>query len=293
MSFKRVCGLLARAGVYWRLMRADKPIGTLLLLYPTLWAVWIASNGQPEWQTVLAFTAGTFLMRSAGCIANDWADQDFDKHVERTQNRPFVQGEVNARQARRVIVILCILAACCLIPFSWKTWLLALPALALAFTYPFTKRFFPIPQLYLGIAFSFGIPMAFMAIQDYIPTVAWWLFTANLFWTVAYDTAYAMADKPDDLKIGIKTSAITFGDYDAEMVLICHFIFDLLMLQVGKTLGVTWVYWVIWVVVLHHQWRQYTRLYHRERDECFQVFLSNNQVGALWLAGLAAHFAYW
>lgn len=277
--------------IYVQLMRADKPIGTLLLLYPTLWAVWIASHGRPTFLTVLCFTAGTFLMRSAGCVANDWADRDFDGHVERTQNRPFARGVVSSKEAVYLIVILCALAAMCLLPFSAKTWLMTLPALFLAFSYPFMKRWFPLPQWYLGLAFSFGIPMAFMAIQGEIPALAWWLFGANMFWTLAYDTAYAMADKPDDLKIGIKTSAITFGDWDAEMVMLCHALFDLLMLKVGLLLGASWVFWVAWVLVLYWQWQQYMRLYGRERNVCFQVFISNNALGALWLAAIAAHFA--
>ena len=221
-----------RALAYWRLMRADKPIGTLLLLYPTLWAIWIATKGQPEWPDVLAFALGTFFMRSAGCI------------------------------------VLCILAALCLIPFSWQTWLMSLPALALAGTYPFAKRWFPIPQLYLGLAFSWGMLMAFVALQNDVPEVAWWLYAANLFWTLAYDTAYAMADKPDDLNIGIKTSAITFGDWDAEMVLLAHFTFDILMLKVGWLIGATWVFWTVWVLVLYWQWKQYTRVFTRDRDTC-------------------------
>lgn len=281
-----------RALAYWRLMRADKPIGTLLLLWPTLWAIWIASAGRPKLSTVVLFALGTFLMRSAGCVANDWADQDIDRHVARTQNRPFARNAVTPREAKRLILILCALAALCLIPFSYTTWLMAIPALCLAFTYPFAKRFFPIPQLYLGLAFSFGIPMAFVAIIGSVPAIAWWLFFANVFWTLAYDTLYAMADKEDDLKIGIKTSAITFGDWDAEMVLLAHFTFDILMLKVGWLIGATWVFWTVWVLVLYWQWKQYTRVFTRDRDTCLQVFLDNNKIGAAWLAALAAHFAY-
>ena len=281
-----------RALAYWRLMRADKPIGTLLLLYPTLWAIWIATKGQPEWPDVLAFALGTFFMRSAGCIINDWADKDFDSRVARTKDRPMATGEITPRQARRLLIVLCILAALCLIPFSWQTWLMSLPALALAGTYPFAKRWFPIPQLYLGLAFSWGMLMAFVALQNDVPEVAWWLYAANLFWTLAYDTAYAMADKPDDLNIGIKTSAITFGDWDAEMVLLAHFTFDILMLKVGWLIGATWVFWTVWVLVLYWQWKQYTRVFTRDRDTCLQVFLDNNKIGATWLAALAAHFAY-
>ena len=284
--------LRQRLRIYIQLMRADKPIGTLLLLYPTLWAIWIASAGRPDFQTVLLFSIGTFLMRSAGCVANDWADKDFDGYVSRTKQRPFVRGVVSGREARRLIVILCLLAACCLIPFNWKTWLLALPALFLAFTYPFMKRFFPLPQVYLGLAFSFGIPMAFMAIAGEIPHIAWWLFGANVFWTLAYDTIYAMADKADDLKIGIKTSAITFGSYDAEIAILSHFIFDALMIEVGLQLGVAWVYWVAMLVAIYWQWQQYQHIHTRDRQACFTTFLDNNKIGFLWLSAIAAHFAF-
>ena len=213
---------LHKAGVYARLMRLDKPIGTLLLLWPTLWALWLAAQGRPDNTVLLCFALGTLLMRSAGCVINDWADRDFDGSVARTAGRPFSRGEVAEKEALRLAAVLVLLAACCLIPLNRTVWLFALPALFVAFSYPFAKRFFPLPQLYLGIAFSFGIPMAFAAVQGRVPGYAWWLFAANLCWTLAYDTIYAMADKEDDLKIGIKTSAITFGRLDAEMAMLCH-----------------------------------------------------------------------
>lgn len=282
-----------RVNIYTQLMRADKPIGTLLLLWPTLWAVWIASDGRPQLITVLLFSIGTFLMRSAGCVANDWADRNFDGYVERTKNRPFALGLVSAKEAKILIISLCLLAALCLIPFSWQTWLMALPALFLAFTYPFTKRFLPIPQLYLGLAYSFGIPMAFMAICGAIPPLAWWLFAANVFWTLAYDTMYAMSDKPDDLKIGIKTSAITFGNYDAELAMACHGLFDLMMIQVGLLLAATWVFWAAMMLTVYWQWQQYLKIFYRDRQACFHTFLDNNKIGWLWLSALAAHFAFY
>jgi len=188
----------AKLRIYTRLMRADKPIGTMLLLWPTLWALWAAAGGMPDIAVLAAFVLGTFLMRSAGCVANDFADSDFDGRVARTKNRPFARGEVSGREALLLILVLCAAAALCLLPLNRLTWLMSLPALFLAFTYPFTKRFFPIPQLYLGLAFSFGIPMAFAAVRGSVPPPAWILFAANVFWTLAYDTAYAMADKPDD-----------------------------------------------------------------------------------------------
>ena len=186
---------LHKAGVYARLMRLDKPIGTLLLLWPTLWALWLAAQGRPDNTVLLCFALGTLLMRSAGCVINDWADRGFDGSVARTAGRPFVRGEVGEKEALRLAAVLVLLAACCLIPLNRTVWLFALPAVFVAFSYPFAKRFFPLPQLYLGIAFSFGIPMAFAAVQGRVPGYAWWLFAANLCWTLAYDTIYAMASK--------------------------------------------------------------------------------------------------
>ncbi len=280
-----------RLPVYLRLMRVDKPIGTLLLLWPTFWAIWIASEGRPHWLTVAAFTLGTFLMRSAGCVVNDWADKDFDGHVERTQNRPFATGEVSSKEAEILFVALCGTAALCLLPFNLSTWMMSLPALFLVATYPLTKRFFPLPQLYLGVAFSFGIPMAFTAIQGHTSAITWWLFAANICWTVAYDTIYAIADKPDDLKIGIKTSAITFGRYDAQAAMFCHFLFDLLMLRIGILLHAAWPFWAAWLLVAYLQTRQYQRIKSRDRQACFQTFLDNNSIGWIWFTALAVHYA--
>ena len=186
---------VGRMVIYAKLMRIDKPIGTLLLLWPTYWALWIASKGVPDADIFIAFTAGTFLMRSAGCVVNDFADRNFDGAVERTKNRPFAKGLVSKTEALLLTVMLCLMAALCLVSLNRFTWLMSLPALFLAVTYPFTKRFFPLPQFYLGLAFSFGIPMAFAAVQDRVPPEAWLMFTANALWTLAYDTIYAMADK--------------------------------------------------------------------------------------------------
>lgn len=272
-------------------MRADKPIGTLLLLWPTLWALWLAAQGAPRLVHVFVFALGTFLMRSAGCVANDWADKDFDQHVARTKTRPFATGQVRGKEAAILIGVLCLLSLLCLLPLNALTWIMSVPALFLAMTYPFMKRFFPIPQLYLGLAFSFGIPMAFAATQGQVPVLAWILFAANVCWTLAYDTFYAMADKPDDLKIGIKTSAITFGRYDAEIAMLCHALFGLFMLIIGIIISATWVYWVAWVIVIFWQWQHYRRAATRNRDACFAVFLDNNKIGWLWFTAIAAHFA--
>lgn len=283
---------VGRLTVYAQLMRADKPIGTLLLLWPTYWAMWVAAEGHPDYVTFFAFTLGTFLMRSAGCVVNDFADRNFDGAVERTKNRPFARGLVSKSEAILLTVILCLLAALCLLPFNLLTWLMSVPALFLAVTYPFTKRFFPIPQFYLGLAFSFGIPMAFAAIDGEVPPVAWLMFTANAFWTLAYDTIYAMADKEDDLKIGIKTSAVTFGDYDIAAVMLCHFWFSVLMAVLGWQIGATWPYWLMLPVTVWWQLGQYKGIKTRNRQVCFHMFLENNRIGLAWFLGLVGHYLW-
>ena len=214
--------LTKKLDAYERLMRLDKPIGILLLLWPTFWALWIASRGAPDWITLLIFITGTVLMRSAGCVINDIADRKYDGLVERTKNRSLVSGEVSVKEAYLLAASLALLAFGLVLLFNKTTILLSFVALFLAFTYPFTKRFLAIPQAYLGVAFGFGIPMAFAAVNDYIPPLAWVLLVANVFWAIAYDTEYAMVDRDDDLKIGIKSSAIFFGKYDVIAVMVCY-----------------------------------------------------------------------
>ncbi len=280
-----------RLNVYGQLMRADKPIGSLLLLWPTLWALWVASSGNPDLLILLIFAVGTFLMRSAGCVMNDFADRNIDGAVARTRNRPFARGVVSKTEALLLTFGLCVLAAVCLLPLNRLTWWMSLPAVFLALTYPFTKRFFPLPQLYLGLAFSFGIPMAFAAQTDSVPPVAWLLFLANVLWTVAYDTIYAMADKEDDLKLNIRTSAITFGDRDVAAVMLCHFLFWLLLLVLGLKIGACWMYWLPVALVGILQLTQYFAIRGRDRQRCFQTFLSNNRIGFLVFLGIASHYA--
>ncbi|MCP1771300.1 4-hydroxybenzoate polyprenyltransferase [Neisseria perflava] len=284
--------VVGRLDVYARLMRVDKPIGTLLLLWPTYWAMWVAAEGHPGYTVFFAFTAGVFLMRSAGCVINDFADRDFDGAVERTKNRPFAQGAVSKSEALLLTAILCLLAAMCLVPLNGLTWLMSLPALFLALTYPFTKRFFPIPQFYLGLAFSFGIPMAFAAVTGSVPPLAWLIFTANVLWTLAYDTIYAMADKEDDLKIGIKTSAVTFGDQDISAVMLCHFWFTVLMAVLGWQIDATWPYWMMLPITAWWQFNQYRAIKTRDREVCFHTFLANNRIGLAWFLGLVGHYMW-
>ena len=201
-----------RIALYWRLVRLHRPIGILLLLWPTLWGLFIASRGEPDPYPLLAFLLGTVLMRSAGCAINDWADRDFDRHVARTRDRPLTAGLIRPWEALAVAAALSLPALLLVLPFNPLTWLLTGVAGFLAASYPFTKRFLAIPQAYLGIAFGFGIPMAFAAVTDSVPLTAWLLLAANICWAVAYDTEYAMVDRDDDLRIGIRTAAITFGE---------------------------------------------------------------------------------
>jgi 4-hydroxybenzoate polyprenyltransferase len=280
-----------RLVVYAQLARIDKPIGTLLLLWPTLWGLWLAGAGQPNLWIVLIFIAGTFLMRSAGCVINDYADRHFDGAVERTKHRPFARGAVSEREALLLAAGLAAIAFLLVLPLNQLTWLMSIPAVVLAASYPFTKRFFPLPQAYLGIAFGFGIPMAFAALNNEVPLLAWQLLIANVFWTLAYDTEYAMCDKPDDLKIGIKTSAITFGHYDVFAVMVCHVMFLGIMAAIAaqQGLGVWFIASLCAAAVL--MTKQYQTIRHRERMACFKAFLDNNKVGLVIFVGLVADFA--
>lgn len=280
-----------RLVVYAQLARIDKPIGTLLLLWPTLWGLWLAGAGQPNLWIVLIFIAGTFLMRSAGCVINDYADRHFDGAVERTKHRPFARGAVSEREALLLAAGLAAIAFLLVLPLNQLTWLMSIPAVILAASYPFTKRFFPLPQAYLGIAFGFGIPMAFAALNNEVPLLAWQLLIANVFWTLAYDTEYAMCDKPDDLKIGIKTSAITFGHYDVFAVMICHVMFLGIMAAIAaqQGLGVWFIASLCAAAVL--MMKQYQTIRHREQMACFKAFLDNNKVGLVIFVGLVADFA--
>ena len=277
--------------VYERLMRLDKPIGILLLLWPTLWALWIASRGIPDWITLLIFVTGTVLMRSAGCVMNDIADRQFDRLVERTKNRPLATGEVSVKEAYLLAAVLAFVAFCLVLLFNQKTILLSFAALFLAATYPFTKRFLVIPQAYLGVAFGFGIPMAFAAVNDYIPPLAWVLLATNVFWAMAYDTQYAMVDRDDDVKIGIKTTALLFGDYDVAAVMLCYVAFIALMAAIGVYLGFAWRYGAGLVIALLIAVYHFTLINGRDRDLCFKAFVHNNWLGFAVFMGTAAELA--
>ncbi len=283
--------LSERLRIYERLMRLDKPIGILLLLWPTLWGVWFAGMGHPSAFIVWIFVLGTVLMRSAGCVINDYADRNFDGHVERTRHRPMATGEVKPTEALLLAAALALAAFVLILPLHPLVRWLSIPAVFLAGSYPFTKRFLSIPQAYLGVAFGFGIPMAFAAIQFSVPAEAWVLLVANVFWAIAYDTEYAMVDRPDDLKIGIKTSAITFGRFDVAAVMICYALFLALMAWVGMAMG-RGVFYVLGLLVaaaimVYH----FTLIRGRDRDRCFRAFLHNNWVGLAVFVGLVLD--YW
>lgn len=275
-----------RFSAYTRLTRLDKPIGILLLLWPTLWGLWLAADGMPDPMILVIFVLGTILMRSAGCAINDFADRKIDPHVSRTRNRPLATGIISSREALLVAAGLSLCAFLLILPLNLLTILLSVPALLLAISYPFTKRFFAMPQAYLGIAFSFGIPMAFAAQTGTVPPLAWLLVLANLFWVIAYDTEYALVDLADDLKIGIKTSAITFGRFDVAGILLCHITFLSILTYAGILLqrGI-WFYGAL-LVALGLVIVQYTMIRNREPARCFQAFLHNNRVGAVIFAGI-------
>ena len=278
--------LKTKLAAYQRLMRLDKPIGILLLLWPTLWAIWLAADGSPSWMLVTIFSLGTVLMRSAGCVMNDLADRNFDGHVARTSKRPLVAGEVSVKEALILAAILSMVAFGLVWMLNQLTIMLSFAALFLAASYPLTKRFFALPQAYLGIAFGFGIPMAFAATQGEVPLVAWVMLLANICWSLAYDTEYAMVDRVDDVKIGIRSSAITFGRFDVAMIM-CFYVAMLgLMAAAGNILALAWPYYAglaaASVLALYH----YYLIKNREPSQCFQAFLHNNWIGACIFLGV-------
>jgi 4-hydroxybenzoate polyprenyltransferase len=280
-----------RLRLYFQLIRLDKPIGILLLLWPTLTALWLASDGKPDWTLLVIFTLGTALMRSAGCAVNDFADRDFDRHVKRTAERPLTVGKIAAWEAIAVAAALALLAFALILPLNLLTKQLSVAAVLIAASYPYFKRFFAIPQAYLGIAFGFGIPMAFAAVQGTVPPEAWLLLLANVFWAVAYDTEYAMVDRDDDLKLGLKTSAITFGRFDVAAVMLCYALTLGIVLLVGLQYGLrAWFVAglaVAAILAIYH----YTLIRDRDRLRCFAAFRHNNWLGGVIFAGIAIDYA--
>lgn len=276
---------------YWRLMRMDKPIGILLLLWPTLWGLWVASQGRPSVKLLAIFVGGTVLMRSAGCVMNDLADRKFDAKVERTKMRPLATGEVSVKSAILLASGLSMGAFVLVLQTNTLTIQLSLAALFLAISYPWTKRFFVTPQAYLGVAFGFGIPMAFAAQTGQVPAIAWWMLIANIFWSLAYDTAYAMVDRNDDVHLGIHSSALFFGRYDVVMIMGCYVMMLSLLAYVGEQANLGWPYVMGLLLSVILTGYHYTLIKSRDRRACFKAFLHNNYIGMAIFAGLVLNYA--
>ncbi|MCR4332842.1 MAG: 4-hydroxybenzoate octaprenyltransferase [Sulfuricaulis sp.] len=275
---------------YARLMRLHRPIGILLLLWPTLWALWIAAQGRPGLHVLAVFVLGVVLMRSAGCVINDYADRDFDPHVERTHDRPIAAGRVSPREALVLFAAVCLIAFALVLTLNRLTILLSFAGAFLAATYPFVKRFTHLPQFYLGAAFGWGIPMAFAAQTGGIPPVGWTLFAASVCWAVAYDTAYAMVDRDDDRKVGVKSTAILFGRHDRAMVFLFHVLTLSLLAYSGALAGLGLRYYAGLVAALGFVLYQQHLMRDRTRDGCFRAFLNNNWFGAAVFAGLLLNY---
>jgi 4-hydroxybenzoate polyprenyltransferase len=280
-----------RLDAYERLLRLDKPIGTLLLLWPTLWAVWLASGGSPSIEVIAIFGVGTLLMRSAGCALNDFADRKYDAHVERTRDRPLAAGEIAPAEALALGMLLAATAFGLVLMLNRLAVMLSMIALAIAVFYPFTKRFFALPQLFLGVAFGFGIPMAYAAIQWRLPAECWALLAANVFYAFAYDTEYAMVDREDDAQIGIRTSALTLGRYDVAAVAASYAAMLAILAGVGATLHLNWPYYAGLALAAAMMAYHYRLIRGRSRAGCFKAFQHNNWVGAAVLGGIIA--SYW
>ena len=281
----------SRLGAYLDLIRWNRPAGSYLLLWPTLSALWIAAKGFPGWHLLLVFTLGTFLMRSAGCAVNDVADRDFDKHVKRTAQRPVTSGAIRPKAALLFGAVLALLAFGLVLTTNLATILWSVAAFAISIAYPFTKRFFSMPQAVLGVAFSFGIPMAFAAVQGQVPALAWWLLVGNLLWVLAYDTEYAMVDRDDDLRIGIRTSAITLGRFDVAGVMVFYALYLIVWAELGAHLNFGWPYFSgIGAAALLAGWHC-TLIRDRSREGCFRAFRLNHWLGFAVFAGVALQFA--
>jgi 4-hydroxybenzoate polyprenyltransferase len=270
--------------------RADKPIGIYLLLWPTYWALWIAGDGFPTLHWLVVFTLGVFVMRSAGCVINDWADRKVDGQVKRTENRPLVTGLLTPNDALSLFGLLLGIALGLVLTLSWFTIQLSVVAVVLAASYPFMKRYTQLPQVVLGAAFSWGMIMAFSEAMGEIPPVAWLLFIANLLWTVAYDTMYAMVDRDDDLNIGVKSTAILFGRHDKRIILLLQLATLGLLMSVGEILAFGWPYQLSLVVAAGFFCYQQILIVNRERDKCFQAFLNNHFVGLVVFIGIAMEY---
>ncbi|CAM2956696.1 4-hydroxybenzoate octaprenyltransferase [Vibrio diazotrophicus] len=275
-----------KAKAYWQLMRMDRPIGSLLLLWPTIWALILSAQGFPDIKVLIVFVLGVFMMRSAGCVINDFADRKVDGHVKRTSQRPLPSGKVSAKEAVILFLALSIASFLLVLTMNPLTVQLSFAGLVLAFIYPFMKRFTHLPQLFLGLAFSWSIPMAWAAQANELPLIVWFVFAINVVWTVAYDTQYAMVDRDDDLVIGIKSTAILFGRYDKMIIGGLQLLTIAMLIMLGNyyQLGASY-YWGLLVAGGLFVYQQHL-IRHRERQPCFQAFLNNNYVGMVVAAGL-------
>jgi 4-hydroxybenzoate polyprenyltransferase len=278
--------VLDRVLQYAILARLNKPIGIFILLWPALWAVWLASDGKPDLLVLTVFCLGVVLMRSAGCVINDYADRDFDPHVERTKLRPIASGKVQSKEALVLFVSLCLCAFGLVLLLNAYTIALSFVGAFLAASYPFTKRYTNLPQAYLGIAFGWAVPMAFAAQLNHIPAVAWVLYLAVMLWALVYDTMYAMVDKDEDLKIGVKSTAILFGTYDRQIMAVLQVIILGLLVSVGLMKQLGWPYYLGLTVAAGLSIYQQRLIFHRDKQQCFKAFLNNNWFGLAVFAGL-------
>jgi len=280
-----------KAYFYALLMRMNRPIGVYLLLWPTVWALWIAGEGNPDTGVTLVFVLGVVLMRSAGCVINDYADRDFDPHVSRTRNRPIAAGNVKPKEALMLFVMLCLVAFTLVLTMNWLTVGLSVGGVVLAAIYPFMKRYTYLPQVFLGLAFGWAIPMAFAAQTGEVPVIAWLLLTATVLWATAYDSMYAMVDVEDDLKIGVKSTAILFGEADKIIIGSMQVMFLITMVIVGNRLELGQYYFgSLLVAALLVVYQQFL-IRHRDPEGCFKAFLNNHWFGAVIFVGLVLH--YW
>jgi len=294
MTIKSVASDLpwsVRCGHYWKLIRANRPIGAVLLLWSTWWALWLAAEGMPPLWILFVFTAGVWLTRSAGCAINDYADRWLDRHVERTRQRPLATGVISGREALILFAGLMLVAFLLVLTLNTLTIAMSFIGVFLAATYPYLKRHTYIPQIYLGLSFGWGIPMAFAAIQGSVPPLAWLLYIANILWNTGYDTWYAMVDREDDLKMGARSTAIWFGRFDLIIQGVIYSVFLAVMAGIGywASLGVYYV--ISWIIALLLIVRDFYIARQRKRDACFKAFLNNNQIGAVLFFGMA--LSYW
>ena len=275
---------------YWLLTRFDRPIGILILLWPALWALWVASDGRPDLGVLTVICLGVVLMRAAGCVINDYADREFDPHVARTKQRPIAAGKVKPKEALWIFVVLCLCAFGLVLTLNIFTILLSFIAAFLAASYPFMKRYTQLPQAYLGIAFGWAIPMSFSAQTNYIPLVAWVMYLAVVLWALVYDTMYAMVDKEDDLKIGVKSTAILFGSYDRHIMAFLQLIIIGLLIIVGQMKHLSWPYYGCILVATGLFVYQQKLIYYRDKAQCFKAFLNNNWFGMVVFIGLLVDY---